>query len=46
MVVDSHISGAKVCDMLLSVCCLFHAKSCRLSDREKGSVLLNSSVVM
>ena len=26
--------------MFYSVCCLFHAKSCRLSDREKSSVLL------
>ena len=26
--------------MFHSVCCLFHAKSCRLSDREKSSVFL------
>ena len=27
--------------MFQSVCCLFHAKSCRLSDHEKSSVLLS-----
>ena len=32
--------GDNLCTMLQSVCCLFHAKSCRLSDREKSDVLL------
>ena len=32
--------GDNLCTMLQSVCCLFHAKSCRLSDREKSEVLL------
>ena len=32
--------GDNLCTMLQSVCCLFHAKFCRLSDREKSDVLL------
>ena len=32
--------GDNLCTMLQSVCCLFHAKSCRLSEREKSDVLL------
>ena len=32
--------GDNLCTMLQSVCCLFHARFCRLSDREKSDVLL------
>ena len=32
--------GDNLCSMFHSVCCLFHAKPCRLSDREESSVFL------
>ena len=32
--------GDNSCTMFHLVCCLFHAESCCLSDREKSSVLL------
>ena len=32
--------GDNLCTMFHSVCCLFHAQSCCLSDGEKSSVLL------
>ena len=32
--------GDNLCSMFYSVCCLFHAKPCRLSHCEESSVLL------
>ena len=37
---DKKVIICALCNMFHSVCCLFHAESCCLSDREKSSVLL------